>query len=103
MGQKAKNAGKKNSKTCNKLATTKSIKCSGGRMKLKNIETTYSILNDNNEIISELSSTENKSKYQTTSRDSLKQIFNNSKNPTLIKHFNNVEFMDCENIIKELK
>ncbi len=63
-------------------------------MKLKNIETTYSILNYNNEIISELSSTENKSKYQTTSRDSLKHIFNNSKRPTLIQHFNNVEFMD---------
>ena len=37
MGQKAKNAGKKSSKICDKLATTKSIKCSGGRMKLKNI------------------------------------------------------------------
>ena len=103
MGQKAKNAGKKSSKICDKLATTKSIKCSGGRMKLKNIETTYSILNDNNEIISELSSTENKSKYQTTSRNSLNHIFNNSNRPTLIQHFNNVEFMDCENIIKELK
>ena len=94
MGQKAKNAGKKSSKICDKLATTKSIKCSGGKMKLKNIETTYSILNNNNEIISEISSTENKSKHNITSRDSLKHIFNNSKRPTLIQHFNNVEFMD---------
>ena len=94
MGQKAKNAGKKSSKICDKLATTKSMKCSGVRMKLKNIETSYRILNDNNEIIDELSSTENKSKHKITSRDSLKHIFNNSKRPTLIQHFNNVEFMD---------
>ena len=43
MGQKAKNAGKKNSKTCNKLATTKSVNCSGGRMKLKCIESHFAI------------------------------------------------------------
>ena len=94
MGQKAKNAGKKSSKICYKLATNKSIKCSGGRMKIKNIDTTYSILNDNNEIIGEINSAENKSKHKTTSRNNLTHIVNNSKRTSLIEHFTNVDFMD---------
>ena len=105
MGQKAKNAGKKNSKTCNKLATTKSIKCSGGRMKLKCIESHFAIHKSSNEIIGELNSTTNISTNykKINTRNSLKIKFNDCKKKNLIENLGNVEFMDCENIIKELK
>ena len=39
MGQKAKNAGKKQSKTCNKLANAKSVKATGCRLKMVEIIT----------------------------------------------------------------
>ena len=39
MGQKAKNAGKKQSKTCDKLANAKSVKATGCRLKMVQIIT----------------------------------------------------------------
>jgi len=38
MGQKAKNSGRKKSKTCDKLADTKSVKATGCRLKIIDVE-----------------------------------------------------------------
>ena len=46
MGQKAKNAGKKQSKTCNKLATCKSVSYTGGRPRVLEVETIYSLIDN---------------------------------------------------------
>lgn len=51
MGQKAKNAGKKKSKTCDKLANAKSIRYNGKGMKMTTA--TYSDYINNPEILNE--------------------------------------------------
>ena len=53
MGQKAKNAGKKASKTCNKLANTKSVKCSGARLKVFEKTMVWKICDSNGNISEE--------------------------------------------------
>lgn len=51
MGQKAKNAGKKQSKTCDKLATAKSMRYNGKGMKMTTAS--YSDYINNPEILDE--------------------------------------------------
>ena len=46
MGQKAKNAGKKQSKTCNKLATCKSVSYTGGRPRVVKKTYVYDLLDN---------------------------------------------------------
>jgi len=50
MGQKAKNAGKKQSKTCNKPATSKSVSYTGGRAKVVKKSYVYSLIDNEGNI-----------------------------------------------------